>query len=95
LRRWLPGGATADREKNPALFWALEKLSQELGGPPESHIRLAMAIWAMLHGTASLLISGAVDPRLDPEMCAGCETAVRLLIREAGTRAPRKSPERD
>ena len=84
LRQWLPGRKGADREKNPAFFWGLEKLSGELGGPPESHIPLVMSIWSIAHGTASLLISEAVDPKLEPEMRAECERAVRLLIREAG-----------
>ena len=83
LRQWLPGRRSADREKNPAFFWGLEKLSEELGGPPESHVPLVMSIWSLVHGTASLLISQAVDPKLEPEMRAECERAVRLLIREA------------
>ena len=83
LRQWLPGRKAADRQKNPAFFWGLEKLAEELGGSPESHIPLVMSIWSVVHGTASLLISEAVDPKLEPEMRAECARAVRLLIREA------------
>ena len=86
LRQWLPGRKAVDRkdwEKNPALFWGLEKLSKQLGGPPGRHIPLVMSIWAVAHGTASLLISGAVDPKLEREMREQCQRAVRLLVREA------------
>jgi AcrR family transcriptional regulator len=83
LRQWLPGRKTFDREKNPAFFWGLEKLSKQLGGPPENHVPLVASIWAMVHGTASLLISQAVDPKLEGEMREHCQRAVRLLIREA------------
>jgi AcrR family transcriptional regulator len=85
LRQWLPGRKISDREKNPAFFWGLEKLSQELGGPAENYVPLAIAIWSMVHGTASLLISEAVDPKLEPEMRAECQRTIRLLIRDAAT----------
>ena len=87
LRQWLPGRSATDREKNPSFFWGLEKLSEELGGPPERHIPLLISIWTMAHGTASLLISEAVDPKSEPEMRAECESAVRLLIREAAKKS--------
>ena len=87
LRQWLPGQKSAQRDKNPTLFWGLDKLAEELGGPPESHLPLAVTIWAVVHGAATLLISNAVDPSLKPVLRAQCQEAVRVLIREAGTRA--------
>ena len=57
LRPWLPGPKSAHREKNPVRFWGRDRLAEELGGPPEGHLALAVMIWAVVHGTASLLIS--------------------------------------
>lgn len=95
LRQWLPGRRTADREKNPAFFWGLEKLAEQLGGPPESHVPLVMSIWAIAHGTASLLLSGAIDPKLEAEMRSECQRTVGLLVREAAKQTPLSRTKRD
>jgi len=82
LRQWLPGRSAKSEDKNPAFFWALRKLAERFGGPPESHIPLAVSLWALVHGTASLLTSGAIEPELQSEMRAQCRKAFELLLRE-------------
>lgn len=83
LARWRPGRSARDREKLPAFFWGLNKLAEELGGTPESQIPLAVTLWALAHGTASLLISRAVEEELEAELRREGKKAVRLVIAAA------------
>lgn len=82
LRQWLPGRSATAEEKMPAFFWGIRKLSEQLGGPPESYIPLAITVWAVAHGIVSLLISGAIDARMEPELRAQGRKAIHVLIRE-------------
>lgn len=86
LARWRPGRSARDREKMPGFFWGLEKLAGELGGSPESHIPLAVTLWAQVHGTASLLISRAVEEELEGELRAESRRAVQVLMDAASKR---------
>lgn len=86
LAKWRPGRAARDREKLPAFFWGLNKLAEELGGSPDSHIPLAVTLWVLVHGTASLLISRSVEDGLEGEMRAEGKKAVRLLMNAAAKR---------
>lgn len=87
LRQWLPGRSATAEDKMPGFFWGLRRLSEQLGGSPESHIPLVVTLWALMHGTASLLISRAIDADLEPELREECRRAVRVLIRQASERS--------
>jgi AcrR family transcriptional regulator len=86
LRQWLPGPSARFADKNPAFFWGVRKLAERFGGTPESHIPLAASLWALVHGTASLLISRALDPELESEIRAESRKAFGVLLREAAKR---------
>jgi AcrR family transcriptional regulator len=92
LRQWLPGRSAKAEDKLPAFFWGLRKLSEQLGGAAESHIPLAITLWALVHGTASLLISQAVEPGMEADLRAGCRKTVELLLREAMQAASQAKP---
>jgi AcrR family transcriptional regulator len=83
LRRWLPGRSAKAEDKMPAFFWALRKLAEELGGPPERHIPLAITLWALAHGTASLIIAHAFEAELAPELRKECRRTVRTILASA------------
>ena len=80
LAKWRPGRSARDAEKLPAFFWGLNTLAKELGGTPASHIPLAVTLWALVHGTASLLISRAVEEDLEADLRREGKKAVRLLM---------------
>jgi AcrR family transcriptional regulator len=90
LSDWIPGRSAKAEDKMPAFFWGLKKLSEQLGGPPESHIPLVITLWALMHGMASLLISRAIEPDLEAELRDECRRAARALIREAPEKPARR-----
>ena len=71
------------REERPVFQWTLKKLADQLGGSPEEHVQLSLAVWALAHGTATLLIAKATPPELAKELRAACSQAVQVLIQGA------------
>jgi len=68
----------------PGFAWVAKKLAERLGGSPEDQMQRALEVWALAHGTASLLISKAVPAELALELRAGCLRALGVLL--SGTR---------
>jgi AcrR family transcriptional regulator len=71
------------REEMPVFQWALKRFAEPLGGSPEQQVRLVFSIWALAHGTATLLIAKAAPPDLARELRAACTNAVAELLRAA------------
>jgi AcrR family transcriptional regulator len=85
------GRAPSLKESRPN-FVALERmLSEELGGAPQDHRRLALSLWAMMHGTATLLLWKAVPPRHEAALRSVFTAAVRAMLRDPFTSSIRKS----
>jgi AcrR family transcriptional regulator len=87
--RWLspPRGAGKPRpirESRPNFALMETMLAQQLGGSPEDQTRLALAVWATLHGTTTLLLSKAIPDGHGEELRAACRTAVRALVNGRG-----------
>lgn len=73
-------------------FVALERmLSEELGGAPQDHRRLALSLWALMHGTATLLLWKAVPPGQEAALRSVFAAAVRAMLRSRFTSSIRKS----
>ena len=70
-------------EIGPGFVWVQQQMAQRLGGSPEQHAPLVLALWSLAHGTVMLLISKVVPPARAPELRAGCRQAVEVLLREA------------
>jgi hypothetical protein len=56
------------------------QLAKRLGGSPDDHTRLALALWATLHGTATLLLSKSIPEGHEAELRSACRAAVKALI---------------
>jgi AcrR family transcriptional regulator len=88
--RWLtpPKGAGAPkpiRDTRPNFAFVEQQLAKRLGGQPEEHTQLALALWATLHGTSTLLLSKSVPEGHEEAMRAACRSAIQALLRgEAG-----------
>lgn len=82
--RWLspPKGTRPRpiRESRPNFAFVEHQLAERLGGQPEEHTRLALALWATLHGTTTLLLSRAIPEGHEPELRAACRAAVKTLL---------------
>jgi len=82
------------RESRPNFALLEVKLAQRLGGSPADHTRLALALWAMLHGTVSLLLSKSVLEEHAEELRSACRAAVKALISSAAGFSDPKSKKR-
>lgn len=68
------------RDSRPNFGLVERRLAERVGGAPEDHTRLALAIWATLHGTATLLLSRGIPEGHESELRAACRNAISALI---------------
>jgi len=83
--RWLspprgPGRPRPIRESRPNFALVEERLAQRLGGSVADHTRLALALWALLHGTTMLLLSKAIPEGHEAELRSASRVAVQALL---------------
>jgi len=77
-------GARLVREEPRPSFELLKKrLAERLGGEPEQHARLALALTALAHGTATILHGEGVHSRIDRELRDICAEAWESLVENA------------
>jgi AcrR family transcriptional regulator len=79
------GRARPIRESRPNFAYVEQKLAERLGGAPENHTQLALAVWATLHGTTMLLLTRAIPNGHEAELRAACRAAITALIDGAAT----------
>jgi AcrR family transcriptional regulator len=85
------------RESRPNFAFLETLLAKRMGGGPEDHTQLALALWATLHGTTILLLSKAIPEGHEDELREACRTAIRTLLEKPGgfgqksSRKPRKN----
>jgi len=70
------------RDSRPNFALVERLLARELGGFPEDHTQLALALWATLHGTTTLLLSKQIAGH-EEALRAACRTAVKALLDRA------------
>jgi AcrR family transcriptional regulator len=85
-----PGEPRPIGESRPNFAFVQQRLAERLGGSPEDHTQLALAIWATLHGTAELLLSKSIPEGHEEELRTACRSAVKALLDGAGKFAARK-----
>jgi len=76
-------GTAPLREHRPTMALMEAKLAERLGGSPEDQTRLSLALWALTHGTAMILISRSIPPEHTPELRSVFSSAVETMIRKA------------
>jgi AcrR family transcriptional regulator len=68
------------RESRPNFRFVEQLLAERRGGSPEDQTQLALAIWAVLHGTTTLLLSRSIPDGHEEELRVACRTAVKTLL---------------
>ncbi|MFZ0806040.1 MAG: TetR/AcrR family transcriptional regulator [Candidatus Sulfotelmatobacter sp.] len=68
------------RESRPNFALLEQLLAKRLGGAPEDHTNLALAVWATLHGTTTLLLTKSIPEGHEEELRDACRAAVKALI---------------
>jgi AcrR family transcriptional regulator len=67
-------------ENLPSFAFMKERLAEYLGGSPNDHTRLALALVAEIHGTATLLLGEQAPGSAAKEIRAACMEACQALI---------------
>jgi hypothetical protein len=87
--------AFARKEHMPSFEFLKRRLAAQLGGKPVQHTSLALALAALLHGTATLLHSANIHQRISRDFRRACISACQALILAASARAAhlRRAPQ--
>lgn len=72
-------------ERRPNIEFLMKRSAEWLGGNPEDHGALVIALWCLMHGTAMLSISGTFTPRYGVELRSVYAAAVKVLVSQAGS----------
>ena len=74
------GQARPIRESRPNFALVEKLLAARLGGRPEDHSPMALAIWALLHGTSMMLISKSIPEGHEADLRKACRIAVKTML---------------
>src|ERR1700689_3555908 len=84
----------AKAEPRPSFDQLKKSLADRLGGTQEEHAGLALALAALLHGTATLLLTQGVPERISRELGHACVAAYETLVENAAQRSFRPNHRR-
>ena len=77
-------------ESRPGVEAAKRRLAEWMGGSPEDYTELHLGLWALLHGTAMLLISQTTRDGLAQELRESSTKAITALLQELAPRSAAK-----
>jgi len=79
--------AFTHKEEMPSFEFLKRSLATQLGGKPDQHTPVALALVAILHGTATLLHSVNVHQKISHDFRRACVRACEALIQAGSARA--------
>ena len=79
--------AFARKEEMPSFEFLKKSLATQLGGRPDQHTPVALALVALLHGIATLLHSVNIHQKISSDFRRACIRACDALIRAASARS--------
>lgn len=74
------GKSPSLHEPWPSFNLIRERLAERLGGPPQRHNRLMMAVWCMMHGAAMLIIRGHFEGALRTQTVHACIDGIEDIL---------------
>jgi AcrR family transcriptional regulator len=83
--------AFARKEHMPSFEFLKRRLAAQLGGQPDQHTAVALALVALLHGTAALLHSADNHKKISHNFRHACLSACESLVQAASPKVPRSS----
>ncbi len=81
--------AFARKEHMPSFEFLKRSLAAQLGGKPNQYTPVALALVALLHGTATLLHSVDIHKKLSRDFRRACISACEALIQPTSAKAAR------
>jgi AcrR family transcriptional regulator len=73
----------AKGESQPGFEFLKKELAARLGGAPDQHIRLAIALAALLHGASILVMTKEIEARVAREIRLAATAASEALVEDA------------
>jgi len=70
------------RDSRPNFAFTEQTFAKQLGGKPEDYTQVALMMWALLHGTSTLLLTKSIPEGHEEELRQACRRAVKAFIRE-------------
>jgi AcrR family transcriptional regulator len=70
----------------PSFNLIRERITARLGGTPQQHTRLMLAVWSVMHGAAMLIIRGHFEGTLRTQTVQACVDAVEAILNCAQTK---------
>jgi AcrR family transcriptional regulator len=64
----------------PSFRLLRERMAKQLGGDPREYSRLMLAVWALMHGTAMLIIRGRFAGALRAQAAYACLDSIDALL---------------
>jgi AcrR family transcriptional regulator len=74
------------RESRPNFDFTERLLANNFGGSPEDHTQTALALWALLHGTSSLLLTKSIPEGHEEALREACRSGVSAVLKAAARR---------
>jgi AcrR family transcriptional regulator len=84
--------AFARKEHMPSFEFLKRRLAAQLGGKPAEHAPLALALVALLHGTATLLHSANIHQKISRDFRHACISSCEALILAASATPAHRKP---
>jgi AcrR family transcriptional regulator len=78
-------------EPTPSFDLIKERLAEQLGGAPDDHLRLALAVATLYHGASMLLLNEGIDPKLAEALKQSCISATDALVQDAARKVDSRS----
>jgi AcrR family transcriptional regulator len=82
----------AREEPRPSFELLKRRLAERLGGTPNHHARLALSLAALVHGTATLLLTRGVAESVSRELMIACMEAYEAVIEHAAAKSGKSRP---
>ena len=77
-------GRAPSRETRPGVDAMKRKLTEKLGGDPDDHTRVALALWMLAHGAVMLMIGKTLHD-FEPGVRSVFTAGVEALLRESAS----------
>jgi AcrR family transcriptional regulator len=74
------GSGAWQSEPKPSFEMMKQSLAKRSGRSPEDHTDLALALWALLHGTATLLVASKADHQLCTQLRRASASVFETLV---------------
>jgi len=81
--RKLPGKRQPIRESRPNFALLEQRLVKRLGGSLQDQTQLALALWALVHGTTTMLLQRSIPHGHENALRSACRTAVQAMLNNA------------